>query len=440
MPTLRKSGAFLFRQLATYGWFVQLLSIMVTRDVLVENKLRDLKKVQLLCLMPNRFLGDLAALESTGKYQALWMSNDWMSRFYKVYYGSASRHVFKDWDDQTIQADQADYRSFLRRFLPKLFHRLGVKLVIGSGFHYALTIDWGAVSGESGAPYIVFHRESYAGSGAQIERLTSLGESGRRFAGDVLVLHSSEHRKVLVDSGFVSKDVCVALGTMRMDGFLRDLEKKKQSNYVNGREDCLTFFSFGISPGFMLGGMGFLGDLEIPKPPLWPSKNPENYFYNTCRKTHIAVARFAVENPDVNVIIKAKWEGPWKRGVEGFLQSEGISLNAIPNLEFSAVLDTHELIHKSRVFVGYGSTAVLEAAVSGKPVIVPQFDEIVYEKFKKIILLPDVMDCFNIATSGEDLYEEAAAGIRELCIIHGRISNKKKYRVVRSDSHSKSGS
>ena len=380
--------------------------MMVTRDVLADNKLRDLKKIQLLCLMPNRFLGDLEALESTGKYQTLSMSNDWLGRLYKVYYGSASRHVFIDWDDQKIQQDQTRYRSFLRNFLPKLFNRLGVKLVIGPGFHYALTIDWGAVSGESGAPYIVFHRESYAGSGAQIERLTALGESGRCFAGDVLVLHSPEHRKVLVDSGFVSKDVCVALGTMRMDGFLRDLEKQQQSNYVSGREDYLTFFSFGISPGFMLGGMGFLGDLEIPKPPLWPKKNPENYFYDTCRKTHIAVARFAVQNPEVKVIIKAKWEGPWKRGVEGFLQSEGMSLEAIPNLEFSALLDTHELIHKSRMFVGYGSTAVLEAAVSGKPVIVPQFDEIVYERFKKIILLPDIMDCFNIATSEEDLYEQ----------------------------------
>ena len=99
------------------------------------------------------------------------------------------------------------------------------------------------------------------------------------------------------------------------------------------------------------------------------------------------VARFALANPDIEVIIKAKWHGPWEDGVLGFLESDGISIHNVPNLHFNTTADVHSLIKRSRVVIGYGSTTLLESAIFGRPVIVPNFGELVEKKFQDNIFL-----------------------------------------------------
>ena len=99
----------------------------------------------------------------------------------------------------------------------------------------------------------------------------------------------------------------------------------------------------------------------------------------------VAVARFALANPDIEVIIKAKWHGPWEDGVLGFLESDGISIHNVPNLHFNTTADVHSLIKRSRVVIGYGSTTLLESAICGRAVVVPKFGELVDKKFQENI-------------------------------------------------------
>ena len=94
------------------------------------------------------------------------------------------------------------------------------------------------------------------------------------------------------------------------------------------------------------------------------------------RSTHVAVVRFALRNPWVPVMIKPKWFYRWKEHLLLILNEAGISLEDVPNLQICEDIDAQAQIKRSRVIVGYGSTTLLEAAIVGKPVIVPEFGEI----------------------------------------------------------------
>ena len=178
-----------------------------------------------------------------------------------------------------------------------------------------------------------------------------------------------------------------------MDKFVQD---SLQLRCENSGEQCVTMFSFGISNGFS----------ARPTPALWPEKDQHLYLHDVCRLSHIAVARFALENPDIEVIIKAKWRGPWEDGVLRFLESDGISIGEIHNLHFNTTADVHSLIKRSRVVIGYGSTTLLESAIFRRPVIVPNFGELLEKKFQDNILFPDISDCFDQANSTEELTEK----------------------------------
>ena len=49
--------------------------------------------------------------------------------------------------------------------------------------------------------------------------------------------------------------------------------------------------------------------------------------------------------------------------------------------------------------VGYGSTTLLEAAITGIPVIMPFFSEIAEARFSKYVCYPDIFECFDVAES-----------------------------------------
>lgn len=87
-------------------------------------------------------------------------------------------------------------------------------------------------------------------------------------------------------------------------------------------------------------------------------------------------------------------------------QNAGIDANKIPNLTICGDIDAQEQTRRSRVIVGYGSTTLLEAAIVGRPVIVPSFGEIAEKKtWADSKTYPDISDCFDEAESKSDLLD-----------------------------------
>jgi hypothetical protein len=350
---------------------------------------------KILAFMWNRFIGDLEIYKETAEDLAILnMPHNLLGGLYRYFY--EGEDPWKNWASQCVVDRRNCYRKFLRRFIPKVYRRIDIKLVIGSGFAYPTLLDWGAVSHELGYSYIVFHREGYMGSDIEKHDIEIVGANGRHFEGTKLVLQSKEHCELLIKCGYVNKMNSSTGGTVRMDKLIRDSYQLCDQSAWQKNGQCVTMFSFGPSTGFY----------ARPEPPLWPREDAHLYIYDVCRLTHIAVARFALANPDIEVIIKAKWHGPWEDGVLGFLESDGISIHNVPNLHFNTTADVHSLIKRSRVVIGYGSTTLLESAICGRAVVVPKFGELVDKQFQENILFPDISDCFDQACSAEDLIEK----------------------------------
>jgi len=386
--------------------FDSIVSIVASRlaeEILSANEDADHQRPRILILFQGRFRGfGLEQLKECEDFQFVLAPDEIFGRFYARFY-LPKEDSFAHWLVPTVTLHQMRYRRFLRKLLPKLYRALGVRLVLSPGFRYQILVDWGAVSVEIGVPYVVFHREGYAGSKSQNQRLISHGANGRKFEGSHLAVGVPRHRDLLIKGGFVTREKVSALGSMRMDKFLENIEAGNFQSDRNLKDQHVLMFSFGISPGFVLGGSGRLGIETPPLPPFWPRENREQYFLEACRSSHVAVARVAIEHPEINVIIKTKWDRYWRDEVIEFLTADDIFIDEVPNLSITSEGDVHALIEASRVVVGYGSTAMLEAAIAGKAVILPKFSEFVEERFQDVILYPDLDSCFEIAESAEDL-------------------------------------
>ena len=53
------------------------------------------------------------------------------------------------------------------------------------------------------------------------------------------------------------------------------------------------------------------------------------------------------------------------------------------NLTVDEKLNAHDVINSSKVFLGFNSTVLLEAAIKNKFVIIPIFEEAIKEEYKE---------------------------------------------------------
>lgn len=342
----------------------------------------------LLAIHTNRFRGDLESLASTGQFTILKMPFLWLGRLYGWFYGEG-KDCFSAASDENIQASQESYRRFLREFLPRLFKRLGVDVLLGAAPHYRQDYDWGVVSHETGTPFIVFHREGNVASRHVRDFYRDWGRDMGKYHGSFLVLQNEVQRRVLIESGYITEENSAAGGIMRIDEFLKS--RNVPSTRAADDRKRVTLFSFGP-------GTGILNAF----PPNWPSE-PEKFFDRFCRETHIGVARFAAANPDIDVVFKPKWGAWWNDKILEIAASDGIDLEALPNATIEPDVNVHDLLRRTDVVIGYGSTTLLESGILGLPVIMPYFAEAREERWRDHVMYGDDLDCFDIADSAEHL-------------------------------------
>ena len=91
----------------------------------------------------------------------------------------------------------------------------------------------------------------------------------------------------------------------------------------------------------------------------------------------------------------------------------GINLQEISNIQVDPYLNVHDLLFEADVFCGLNTSALLEAAIAEKPVIIPYFKEIQKTKYDEKVFFKECFHLFDVAESMEEL---------ESIIIH-RLNN-----------------
>jgi hypothetical protein len=373
--------------------------VFLMKEVKV-GKARKNNGITLLAINSSRFRGDLEVLAQSG-FKVYMMPYTWQTRVFYAYKDRKLKEQFKNpIKNSSIHMDRARVRRYLYYLLEKVFLKKNISCVIGAGLFYHQDIDWGAATVKAGRPYIVFHRENlvvnkdtYAYTVKRAKLLRKMG-----FVGTSIVFQNKVMKDIFDKHSGVSVNKIYALGATRMDQYIRDI-KSKRKTLINGR---ITLFTFPVSSFFSL-------------------KRNDNFgWHELHRGVHTSFVEIAKQNPEIEFVIKHKGV-KWKE-TKALLSS----LNAlnIDNLKIYGELsyDTHKLILESDVVTGFCSTALLESAIAGKPIIYPLFAEANDKRYKDFICFSDALGMFDIANSiGE--YKE---------LIIKRVSNFKVSKTVMS--------
>jgi len=354
-----------------------------------KNKKFNSDGIVLLALNPFRFRNDLEILESEYKDILIYrMVFSFQCFLFTCFYRNPKSDIHRNINKE-LKIEQQSYRNFLRQFLPLVVKVFKINIVIGPGLFYRQDYDIATIFKEIGVPVLIFHREGNLATEAFKEDFARRCKLYSSFHGTAMMIHNQVQKNIIYETNYMNNNVHI-IGVLRMDEWVKNTHILHNKNMLHKR---VTLFSFGPGAGFMNA-----------KPPQWPL-DPENFMPTLCIEVHKTVINFAINNPKVEVVIKCKWGGSWRKSLLQLVGEKSDEIENIPNLIITADRDAQELISTSDVIIGFGSTTLLEGAVAGKAVIVPHFEEITKKIFAKNIYYKNNFDCFNIANSPRNLYD-----------------------------------
>ena len=326
--------------------------------------------LNVLALSPERFTGDLRALAASGRFAVHALPE---------YYQYACLALF----------DEGPRRErFLERFLRAYRKRMPFDIVLGTSVWYRQDIPWGAAAQRAGIPYVILHKECFKPEPPQMQTTVDKALRFGAFPGERLIVHNRPVADAFAAGGYAPAERISVCGAMRMDDFVRRANAGEGARASQRARPLVTYFSFALGIG--------LDDRGVSPFPADPSDG----WYELFRESHAAFARLARRRPDVDFVIKTKWHGQWTRMIEEIIRDSGAPLEAIPNLRVDSSGSAHDLIYDSTVVCGFGSTTMLEAGLTDKPIVVPHFGEVDAPEFRGRVKLEDSYHLFDVARSG----------------------------------------
>jgi len=360
-------------------------------------------KYTILILTSKAFRSDIECLVATNEFRMLRLPDRWQSRLIFQFYPEGFQKYRVDTNpdhaDYKYKEEQRELREFLQAFLEKLYKRIRIDCVISPHVRYVVDRDWGAVSTKMGVPHIMLPRDSqFASSHSTLDYSMHFFKNGLpKFEGEHIIVQSVLDKQVYTDTGYVKPEKISSLGCPRMDSFVKRIKVNKY-NSVNRRKK-VVFLPF-----------------------LWGKDLEKSELYSYVCDVHLFFVHLAHRYPEIDVVIKAKPKqpgSPRKKVLLKQLMGSSIEIEKIPNLTIREDLDLQDLFFECDVVCGLNTSALLEAAVIGLPVIIPYFKDLQNPKYDKRLFYRDAYDLFDIAM---DVNELESLTLKRL---HNQIIDKK---------------
>ncbi|MBT4701076.1 MAG: hypothetical protein HOK30_13835 [Rhodospirillaceae bacterium] len=343
-------------------------------------------RLSMLALSPQFFRGDMLAFAERDEVRVLLLDEPWLTRLMFQFYPQnippqdrRLRLFINPSPEEETWDGKVKYREFLRKFIPIFNQNLEIDCVIGHHFLHRPNVDWGAVCEEIGVRYIALHSESMFLDSPHAQKIVTkrVGSMGK-FEGSQIIVYCKAGVDVFSSTGYVQRDKIIALGAPRMDPFVRKVNNPKPKT---GSRKKVLFFTFLFH--------------SEPSLPLYP-------FF---RDYHLTITELALENPDIDFIIKSKpnYVRSWTRISKLVWSEVGLDIVNIPNITVRDGENPHDLIFESDVVCAFNSTTMLETGVTAKPVIVPYFGELRDARYNDQILFRETLPrAFDVAATKEE--------------------------------------
>ena len=388
------------------------------KEVRAGNKAKS-NGLILLALNADRFRGDLEVLSGAG-FKVYILPYKWQTRVFYAYKDKDrnSELFLNPPFDSPLYKDRIRLRRHLSCILRLLINNKKIDCVISAGLFYNQDFDWGWAARNIASPYVVFHRENIIGS--KYKKIHNIGKAKLLkkigFVGTSIVFHNKGMKDVFDKYSGVDADNIFALGALRMDEFIR--KSNSRNNLVNNKR--ITLFSF--SPSSVIFSNLYSDDFG------WHKLHYE---------VHTSFVELAIEYPEIEFVIKHKGVD-WRVTEELLRNMHAFKLN---NLKiYGPSYDSQKLILESDVLTGFSSTAVLEAGITGKPVVYPLFSEASNIDYKDFIYFSENLSkMFDVAVS-RNIYKQLIikryknSAVSELAMKYRRMEFERNVSPLKANS------
>jgi len=352
-------------------------------------------KVTVLALNPDQFRGDLEVLAKEQDFNILRIHVGWERIVESAFYPPSANalHYYKPDGDEVIIRAQKECREFLRNLLLYVYKKIPVDCIIISNVRFIEDLDWCFVSRELGVKVILMFREGLM----MYERVydSTVGRHTKfgKFQGDHIIAHNNVSKKMFIEAKFASPDSISVKGILRMDKYIKMIkssEKMNASKKINLSRFKIVLFYFGYDKD-NLGKETEFG------------YSPPGVPYEIYRDTNLALLYLAQDNPQIDIVLKPKPKDIQSGQFKQLVEREGLNLSQIPNFSVQPDVNVHELILESDIIIGLQTTAILEAAIAKKCIILPFFKKFRESEWSARFGYRQYLDLFLVADDRNDL-------------------------------------
>tara|TARA_B100000029_G_scaffold280740_1_gene274821 strand:+ start:4911 stop:6347 length:1437 start_codon:yes stop_codon:yes gene_type:complete len=396
-------------------WFEKQLNII--------NNVKKKKPIRILVLHSDRYKNDLNELAKHKNIQLLDFNPNiqplinmlWIAPItkinwqyynrgvgYKVSFASSEKVLkkrkLKEREIKLIIKLRKKLRFFLELFLEKLIRRKNIDAIVSCAFFYPHDQDWAVASSRIKLPFIALHKEClHDPDTLEVSKKRYLALD-YKFKGTKLIVHGGNAKKLFLSSKIAPKDKIVVSGALRTDHYyknryVRRIPKKQ-----------ITLFSFTHCTGLIVSGINYNSYFFCD--------NPNEGFYKYFDLVHYTIAKYAKDNPNIEVWIKPKFMQHWSDRIYTAIKRGGLNPKNISNLHISVEKSSEELINESAVIVGINSTSLIESKLMKKNVVIPIFAEAKGKYYKEHVNFKKYFNkAFYIAKSTNKLIKAIDDGI-----------------------------
>ena len=345
--------------------------------------LRSDHRVRILALGAEGFRGDLDLLARNKRFRVFAIPRKWQTRLISCFYSFALQsddiRAVRHHRSEDAPSDQTDLRfreamnltqKFLKPFLALLYRILRIDIVLVYNVRYLPDLDWAQVSKDLGILYVMIFRE-IPNFLTEYETITRERHSQYgRFRGHYILVANEKTRDVFVKSGFAFPAQVIVSGVMRMD-MLRDWVRKIPKANHKPVQLMMVWWSIGLyeSDEFLRLSHEVLDvfvELSVELPDVQFLIKP------TIFQASKSLEKKSRLNTDY--MVEASKSATRQLDLERELNRRRPGWSDCSNLSIDPLIDMHDAILNSTVVCGIQSVSLVEAAVAGRPVIVPFFD------------------------------------------------------------------
>ena len=258
-----------------------------------------------------------------------------------------------------------DGSNFIHFFLKYLYKFKKIDFIITPTYYYFQDRLFEEAINNTKIKYIVINKENLLDTNNFNSKVQNNIKKNISFKGSYIITQNDLENNCLVKSNIANTKKIITLGSPRFDKFYFD---SKRSNF-NQNNNNFTLFSFRHS----IGGFKLIDQNNTSGFSNYLNDGAQNYF----KSVHSSVMQCAYLNKKSNFYIKTKFKKGWiDRINEIKTYYQLFYKDDLSNVIITDEIPAQDLIKKSKIIAGINSSALIEARVLGRKVLIPIFDEV----------------------------------------------------------------